>query len=136
MHTWRALPASVSTVMMTPASTTPASMEPIAGRSGIPSNAAMMAPVHAPVPGAGTPTKRARARERDCPEGSAASLLSARLSSGAATCTAREGCTGDGRRCGGVAGRRCGGAVVWRGGGVVEGEVTVWREVRAVRECC
>ena len=39
-------------------------------------------------------------------------------------------------RGGGVAVWRCGGAVVWRGGGVVEGEVTVWREVRAVRECC
>ena len=44
-------------------------------------------------------------------------------------------------RSGGLHGRwaavwRCGGAVVWRGGGVVEGEVTVWREVRAVRECC
>mmetsp|Transcript_25460 Transcript_25460/g.64515 ORF Transcript_25460/g.64515 Transcript_25460/m.64515 type:complete len:203 (-) Transcript_25460:20-628(-) len=78
-------PASVSTVMMPPASTTPASIAAIASCTGMRSSAPMMAPVHAPVPGAGTPTKSARARERDWPEGSAFSLLSARLSSGAAT---------------------------------------------------
>lgn len=43
----------------------------------------MSAPVHAPVPGAGTPTKSASASVRDWPVGSPASFLSARLSSGA-----------------------------------------------------
>ena len=45
----------------------------------------MMAPVHAPVPGAGTPTNRASARVRDCPVGKPASFFSARLRRGAAS---------------------------------------------------
>ena len=45
----------------------------------------MMAPVHAPVPGAGTPTKSASASVRDWPVGRPASFFSARESSGAAS---------------------------------------------------
>ena len=54
----------------------------------------MMAPVHAPVPGAGTPTKSARASVRDWPVGRLASFLLARSSSGLATCP--HGGWGDG----------------------------------------
>lgn len=62
-----------------------AKMEPIAVANGMSSRYAMMAPVHAPVPGAGMPTKRASASVRDCPVGRPASFFSARTRSGFAS---------------------------------------------------
>mmetsp|Transcript_21942 Transcript_21942/g.50008 ORF Transcript_21942/g.50008 Transcript_21942/m.50008 type:complete len:274 (-) Transcript_21942:20-841(-) len=69
---------------MHPADTTPAKMLDSAAAVGIPSRNAPMAPVHAPVPGRGMPTKAARLahRFRGVPTPSDADLDSARLRMG------------------------------------------------------
>ena len=55
------LPAMVRALMMTPALTTPAKIAVRDVRRGMPRTNAARAPVHAPVPGSGMPTKSARA---------------------------------------------------------------------------
>ena len=54
------LPANVIADMIHPAETTPAKMDEIAFVNGIFNRKAPIAPVHAPVPGKGTPTNAAR----------------------------------------------------------------------------
>mmetsp|Transcript_1063 Transcript_1063/g.3131 ORF Transcript_1063/g.3131 Transcript_1063/m.3131 type:complete len:236 (+) Transcript_1063:240-947(+) len=61
------LPAAVRAATMRPAETTPAKMEVRASTRGMPRTKAIMAPVQAPVPGKGTPTKAASAVHRLSP---------------------------------------------------------------------
>mmetsp|Transcript_32357 Transcript_32357/g.35986 ORF Transcript_32357/g.35986 Transcript_32357/m.35986 type:complete len:223 (-) Transcript_32357:272-940(-) len=79
-----AFPASVMAVMINPAETTPAKMADKAKGVGIPSKNAPIAPVHAPVPGRGIPTKAAK--ETHCfsnePTPNPAAFFSARFKIG------------------------------------------------------
>jgi hypothetical protein len=54
------LPAKVIAVIIIPAATTPVKIDDTATAVGIPKRKAPIAPVHAPVPGRGIPTNKAR----------------------------------------------------------------------------